>query len=382
MKRPDPERKSRFYFENLDGLRFICFLSVFFFHSFHTEIDSIKDSGVYRIVKFGVFGNGDLGVNFFFVLSGFLITFLLLEEKTRCGRIDILNFWKRRILRIWPLFYFCVGFGFFIFPILKGLMGGRPEETANLESYLLFLNNFDFIDNGPPDASVLGVLWSVAIEEQFYFFWPFVFLLLERQHLKYAFLSLVGISVGFVAMNESIIVRQYHTLSCAGDLAVGAVGALLVQHENFVRGIQRMNKVFLVALYGLVAVIFFFRQEVFSNNIILHAVERPIIASIFLLVILEQSYCSNSLFKMSSFLKVSRLGKITYGLYCLHFLAILITTTTTSIWGLNKGLLQVLILETSIALLLSIMLATASYRFFELPFLRLKDKYAYQKLLS
>jgi peptidoglycan/LPS O-acetylase OafA/YrhL len=91
----------RVYFENLDGLRFLCFLSVFFFHSFHTDFDSIRATDTYHFIKRDIFGNGNLGVNFFFVLSGFLITYLLIEEKNLNGQIDIKRFWLRRILRIW-----------------------------------------------------------------------------------------------------------------------------------------------------------------------------------------------------------------------------------------------------------------------------------------
>ncbi|GIV43810.1 MAG: hypothetical protein KatS3mg035_0933 [Bacteroidia bacterium] len=105
----------KIYFENLDGLRFLCFLSVFFFHSFHTDFDYIKTNYIYHFIKRDLFGNGNLGVNFFFVLSGFLITYLLIEEKKLNGKINILKFWIRRILRIWPLFYLCVIIGFFHF---------------------------------------------------------------------------------------------------------------------------------------------------------------------------------------------------------------------------------------------------------------------------
>ena len=73
--------KKNVYFENLDGLRFLCFLSVFLFHSFTTDLEAISSNPVYHFVKRSLFGNGNLGVNFFFVLSGFLITYLLIEEK-------------------------------------------------------------------------------------------------------------------------------------------------------------------------------------------------------------------------------------------------------------------------------------------------------------
>src|SRR5205085_9627779 len=115
-----------------------------------------------------LFGNGNLGVNFFFVLSGFLITYLLIEEKKLTGKIHIGNFWIRRILRIWPLYFACVFIGFVLFPFAKHMAGGTSAETADPWYYLAFINNFDYIKKGLPDSPGLGVLWSVAIEEQFY----------------------------------------------------------------------------------------------------------------------------------------------------------------------------------------------------------------------
>ena len=92
------------YFKNLDGLRFFCFLSVFFFHSFHTDLESIKNNQTYLFFTKTLFKNGNLGVNCFFVLSGFLITYLLIIEKTTNNNISIYKFWLRRVFRIWPLF--------------------------------------------------------------------------------------------------------------------------------------------------------------------------------------------------------------------------------------------------------------------------------------
>ena len=99
----------KIYFKNLDGLRFLCFLTVFFYHSFQTESANVKSSSVYQFIKFGLAENGFLGVNFFFVLSGFLITYLLIKEKELNKNINIPNFWVRRILRIWPLYFLFSG---------------------------------------------------------------------------------------------------------------------------------------------------------------------------------------------------------------------------------------------------------------------------------
>jgi peptidoglycan/LPS O-acetylase OafA/YrhL len=370
-------QKPRIYFENLDGLRFICFLSVFLFHSFHTDYDSIRNSQGYAFVKWELFGNGNLGVNFFFVLSGFLITFLLISEREFYGRIDILSFWRRRIFRIWPLFYFCVFFGFVIFPFLKSSFGETPNETANPIYYLTFLNNFDFIQKGPPDASVLGVLWSVAIEEQFYFIWPVLLLFLPTRFFPFLFSLVIVISLLFRWFYDNPIYYENHTLSCMGDLAVGAFGAWLVQHETMVSRLKNLRREFIVLIYLLVAGVFFLRGDFSSAYFPLRVFERTFIAFLFLLVILEQNYSERSIFKMRNFENFSRLGVISYGLYCLHFIGILITTTITSKLGWNTQLWQVIFLDTSIALLITVGISSLSYYYFESIFLRMSKKISY-----
>ncbi|MBK8873800.1 MAG: acyltransferase [Bacteroidia bacterium] len=366
------------YFENLDGLRFLCFLSVFFFHSFHTEYDFIKDNPVYTFIKKDLFGNGNLGVNFFFVLSGFLITFLLIEEKKLNRQIDLRNFWIRRILRIWPLFYFCVFFGFVMFPMIKEFFGQVPNETASPLMYLTFLNNFDIIRSGLPDSSVLGVLWSVAIEEQFYLLWPVILFALPVRNYWMAFAAIIVSSLFYRAMNDSPLLHEHHTLSCIGDMAIGAFGAWMIsESKKFKELFENLKKYQIAIIYILFGLVFLFRDEVMFSSFPLRIFERSIIALIMLSIILEQNYAKNSLFKMSDFKRISKLGTITYGLYCLHFIGILVATTITKKLGINTELYQVLFLDTFLALGFTIFIASISYRFYETPFLKLKNKFAY-----
>lgn len=369
------------YFENLDGLRFLCFLSVFFFHSFHTDFDYIKTTDIYHFIKKGIFGNGNLGVNFFFVLSGFLITYLLIEEKKLNGQIDIKKFWIRRILRIWPLFYLCVIIGFFIFPFLKSAFGQEPNESASIGYYLTFTNNFDLIKNGLPDASILGVLWSVAIEEQFYFVWPIILYLLPIKKYYLAFSTIIIGSLIFRGLNNNYMAHEHHTLSCIGDMAIGAFGAWLIQtNENFKTKIQYLKPIYISFIYISFFTVYIFRDEILmNNNLFLNVVERPIIATVILLIILEQCFSDKSIFKMSKFKLLSKWGTISYGLYCLHFIGILIVTTLTKKYSLNTELWQVFIIDTSFALTLTIVISLISYNIFEKPFLKLKDKFAYIK---
>lgn len=368
--------KPKIYFENLDGLRFFCFLSVFFFHSFVTDVVTVGKSPVHHFVKNTLFGNGNLGVNFFFVLSGFLITYLLIKEKSSKGKIHIGHFWIRRILRIWPLYFACVFYGFVIFPYQKHLMGLVSNETANPWYYITFINNFDYIKKGLPDATGLGVLWSIAIEEQFYFVWPLILSLFPVKKFWIPFVVVIAGSLVFRAFNDVPILHELHTLSCIGDMAIGALGAwLILESDKFKTMINNVPRAVIIAFYMAFIFVFLFRDELFLDNFILRVFERSIMSCIMLFIILEQCYASKSFYKMSSFKQASKLGLITYGLYCLHFIVISTTLAITKKLGLNNQVWEVLLLETSISLIITIVISWLSYRYFETPFLKFKDKF-------
>jgi peptidoglycan/LPS O-acetylase OafA/YrhL len=369
--------KNNIYFENLNGLRFMSFISVFFYHSFYTEFKHIKDTSFYHFIKTDIFGNGNLGVNFFFVLSGFLITYLLIEEKKTVGQINITKFWMRRVLKIWPLFYACVFFGFLIFPWIKKHFGITPHETANPLFYVTFINNFDFINKGLPDASILGVLWSVAIEEQFYFIWPIIIYFFTLKKLWIPFLFFISISIIFSAVYDSPLLNEHHTLSCIGDMTIGASGAWLIQmsirFKNYIKGLSKVqiSLIYIVALF-----LFLYREKILSILFVTRIFERFFIAVVFIMIILEQTFSRNSLFKLSKFKTISNLGNITYGLYCLHFIGILIAIKLTAALSLNIYLWQVVFIEPILSLAITIIISKISFHYFELPFLKLKAKFS------
>jgi peptidoglycan/LPS O-acetylase OafA/YrhL len=365
--------KQKIFFPNLDGLRFLCFLSVFFYHSFYTEYSYISGAPFYRFVKYHLLENANIGVNFFFVLSGFLITYLLLEEKRTTLTIRINRFYERRILRIWPLYFFCVFFGFVIFPWLKKMAGQIPMETANPFFYLTLINNFDVLKEGLPDASILGVLWSIAIEEQYYLVWPLFIAAFPPRHLPKVFAIIIIDTFIFRAMNDSFGMHEMHTLSCIGDMTIGACGAYFVQMSNGKEIIAKLSRKTIILIYILFVAIYFFRHDLLFVNYYTRIFERAILAVVILLIILEQCYARNSFFKMSSFQRISKLGTITYGLYCLHFIAILVVLTISRKANFGTGLWQVMVGETLFALVISIIFGKISYRYFEKPFLKLKE---------
>lgn len=368
------------YFDNLDGLRFFCFLSVFLFHSFHTEIPAVKQSGIFNLVKFNLFGNGFLGVNFFFVLSGFLITYLLIKEKQRNGKIHIVNFWIRRVLRIWPLYFACVFYGFVIFPYTKIMAGSQPDETANIWYYLTFISNFDYIHKGLPDSPGLGVLWSVAIEEQFYLVWPVILSFFAVRKFWIPLVTILAGSLVFRAFNDVYKLHEMHTLSCIGDMALGGLGAWLILQKNwFAQKIQNVPRWFIVFMYAAFVFVFLFRDEYLLSNYVIRIFERLLISSIMLFIILEQCYAKNSFYKMGNFKTVSRLGLVTYGLYCIHFIIISLFVGVSKKLGTNTQTWQVLLMEPAVSLILTIIVSFISFKYFETPFLKLKERFDFSR---
>jgi peptidoglycan/LPS O-acetylase OafA/YrhL len=368
---------TKLYFENLDGLRFFCFLSVFFFHSFITDNIKIQQSGVYFFFKTSLFGNGFLGVNFFFVLSGFLITYLLIQEKKTNNFIQVGNFWMRRILRIWPLYFACLFFGFVIFPFVKKLTGGIPAESASPLYYISFLSNFDYIKKGQPDAMGLGVLWSVAVEEQFYLIWPIILSVFPVKKFWIPLLTILICSLVFRAMNDVPILHEMHTISCIGDMAIGGLGAWLIIEKNAFRTrIYYLPKLAIILVYAVFLLIFLFRGKLLLSTYYLRIFERSFTASVILFIILEQCYAKNSFYKMGNFKLATRLGVVTYGLYCLHFIVISGIMGLARWMGWNNEVWEVIILETSVSLFVSVNISLLSYRYFERPFLQLKEKFS------
>lgn len=377
--------KAKIFFPNLDGLRFISFFVVFIYHAHLSIFSYLKDSdpGVYNVIEF-ICRHGNLGVNFFFVLSGFLITYLLIKEKEFTGRIHVPNFYVRRILRIWPLYYLCVVVGFIGFAILKQMSGEPVVENANPWYYIFFGANFDIMHTWPdkPDALLLSVLWSVAVEEQFYLTWPLILSIVPLRHFRLVFPAIMLFSLVFRSMHtgnndHEFAIRYFHTFSVIGDMALGGLLAYLVSYENrFKTFVTEMPKALILLLYLATAGITLFKDEIFVPGwpVIF---ERIVIAFLFGMIILEQNYAKHSLFKMGKFTTMSKLGIYTYGLYCLHFLGLYFAIKIMNMLRLDGSLSWVAFTMIVVALIISVVISLLSYHLYEKWFLRLKDKFAF-----
>lgn len=375
------KHKDRVFFPNLDGLRFFAFFLVYLQHGFGNAVSSGTAQGLLlSSLRQSIFEAGWAGVSFFFVLSGFLITYLLLSEVELNGKVDVIAFYLRRMLRIWPLYYAVLLFGFVLYPAIKSLLGMSSYiEAGNPLYYVFFVGNFDVINlGGGHGAMSTNITWSVAIEEQFYLVWPLLFSRIPQRFYKYIFPSIIVLSAAFrLAYADNGMVLYFHSLSVISDMAVGGGAAYLaIKSSSFKDLFAKMPRAAIMSVYLCGGLLLLFRDQIFITPF-LNMLQRLLFSLLFAFIVCEQNYCRKSFVKMENFKFISKLGIYTYGLYLLHPIVITliegaskisIGRTVTGSLGIGVGI---------VGLILSILLSGASYHWFERRFLDLKRRFTH-----
>jgi peptidoglycan/LPS O-acetylase OafA/YrhL len=356
----------RFYQPELDGLRFYAFLGVFichtlpfdgaFYRRFHLPIPWLWGA----IAK-----SGAAGVDLFFALSAFLITSILLREREETGGISLRRFYLRRVLRIWPLYFLLIALGV----VLAHTMAKQSLPWYYVAGYLLFVGNWVHAVFGRPE-SICSPLWTVSIEEQFYLIWPLLMKTLRRRGMIVAaivtFLLATVCRLGFMLAGSSGGFIYYGSVSRCDSLALGILLALFADR---LPRLTRSARWLLLAggLLGWVASSAWLNEQ--PGPVDIRMVLGRLIVSLAAGAILYA--CLHSHSKLVRGEWVVRLGKISYGLYMLHLTAILIVLSLfRPVWGWQ------LLATKALGFVMTVILAMASYRWVESPFLHLKDKFA------
>jgi peptidoglycan/LPS O-acetylase OafA/YrhL len=376
------ERNEKVFFPNLDGLRSVAFLLVFFRHGFFQAFNYLPVHSIWTDKIISLICNGEDGVSIFFVLSGFLITYLLLAEQKKYGKIHTVNFYIRRCLRIWPLYYVVITFVFFVYPYLKSLAGVATHIAVSRAYYYIFLSNFASIHiqkNSPGfDFMSGGITWSVAIEEQFYLLWPLLFTVVPKKFYAFIFYAVIIICLLFRFENRhDSITLYFHTLSVCGDLAIGGLCAYFSLNKlSFRLFFERLSRKSILLIYASGLAWLFFYDDIFQIDS-LRAFVRIISTLFFAFIILEQNYSVHSFYKFSKIRLLSFWGKYTYGLYLLHPLVLtLLRDVFLEVKFKPSGFLSVFSVGI-IALGISLTVSYLSYEYFEKRFLKLKEKFSF-----
>jgi peptidoglycan/LPS O-acetylase OafA/YrhL len=362
---PTHRPSQKFYRPELDLLRFFAYASVFVHH------------GVFMIAP--VFSNANgFGLSLFFLLSAFLITELLQREKDMTGKIAIREFYIRRCLRIWPLY-----FGFLALSVAVGIVfPGHLAPKGFLLAFILMVGNIYVGRYGFPN-SPSSFLWSISVEEQFYLFWPML-----NRHCSARALRVIAV----LAVPVASVMTYFLARAGASELAIWS--NTIVQFQMFAFGalLSLSLRGIAPSLGGAIRSILFFCgfglwlaaarwSAIFPGAA--HASRAPLAivlgyfgagAGCILIFLAVYGVPSHWIPKPLIYL-----GKISYGLYVFHEISLEIASwvlnrfpqTATSLHHTRFGIAHL-----TLGLLLSIAAAALSYRYFEKPFLRLKEKFA------
>ncbi len=359
----------KFRFQNLDSIRTIAFLSTFCAHAFYTESESIANSSAFKfVISFSHFFS--FGVPIFFVLSGFLITFLMLKEQQEKNIFNLKHFYVRRVLRIWPIYFIVLIFGFIVFPLIRMFVLHQPlEETANPLMYALFLSNFDQLAHVTlPNGVGLGPTWSVSVEEQFYLFWPIILLLFPKKKFGLAILLTLIASVIF---SYSFDLVAKHTIHCMIYLSSGALFGYLVFYQK--EKIQKMTNINSLQ-FSIVLLLLFVLIYASINGIGSYLSVTGIALLIGYIIAFQ---IQNKRFQFQKIPFFEKLGKYTYGLYLYHVICnFIIHILISDLIKLQESQFTVLVLKPILSLGLSLVISFLSYRYLESYFLRLKTKFS------
>jgi peptidoglycan/LPS O-acetylase OafA/YrhL len=331
----------------LDAVRGIAILIVMF-HNYLPQLPSLPLQSLFRY--------GWMGVDLFFVLSGFLITGILFDTKQSAGYFK--NFYARRCLRIWPLYYSVVFGMFVIIPLLSSSIGRMVSARSSpWWAYPIFLQNF-LVDHSSNAVGPLGVTWSVAIEEQFYVVWAVV--------VRYcSYVQLRSIAVAVICLSPVLRfylslhqVNLYSNVFCRLDgLMAGGLIALAVRSDTFLPS-RFLRSAWLSVFIAAPLVV---AAQTFEAGWIMYSMSAVASAGcVYLAMFASQKWLQAAL--ASRWLIYT--GTISYGLYLLHKIPL----DLAQLVHLNRHPFVTLVA----GIAASYGLAILSWNLLEKPFLKLK----------
>ncbi|MBS1532892.1 MAG: acyltransferase [Bacteroidetes bacterium] len=289
------------HFPTLDGIRCFSILLVIFYHL------DLSQNGIYRTVF-----NGDLGVNIFFVLSGFLITTLCIKEKVITSTLNLRKFYLRRMLRILPVAYLFLFVLFILNFFLK-----LNLDYVNFLAAAFFIYNFAFFRNYKNGVPV-GHYWSLATEEQFYIFFPAI---LKKNYVTFLFciLTIIILVPIFIyvqyyvpSLNKPALLFTTHYLLKFNSIACGCFFSVLVFKGYF----NKVGAIKYRFAINLLIILFIFFLDFKTNFDISHIWTNSIASLLIGFFISINIYESNDvIYKLLNSKIAFKIGVLSYSIY-------------------------------------------------------------------
>ena len=363
------------------GLNSLRFMAAFFVLMQHGERIKAKN-GIENFEWLGLFQNGGHAVTFFFVLSGFLITYLLLKERHTTGNIQVKKFYLKRILRIWPLYFLLVFIGTIALPLIFPLLNVQYEMPYTLgQSWYYFVFFLPGLVTFFYGHHFLEPLWSIGSEEVFYLIWAPIFKLFKNK-LFSLLIGIIALKVALSALGLFVIPNALFNYLLGifkfEAMAVGGLGAYLIYTKGSTLNKLTIFKIpYQLIIFSILCVFLLFHSNI-DNTYWNLAFKTPIISPLlidclFLYLILCVSMIDHSIIKLRHKF-FSFLGEISYGIYMYHMLVIFATIHFLKDYFLHLNIWPNVFLFYLITGSFTILIASLSKIYFENYFLNLKKK--------
>jgi len=360
----------RLYFKGLNGIRAIAALIVILFH-----IDLFMPLFKVQPLGYSKYGMAVYGVILFFVLSGFLITYLLISEKDKYNDINIRYFYFRRILRIWPLYYMALIISVLL--ILFGVIDANLFDKKTGQAFLLyslFLSNLAYVMG--LGLLSFAALWSVGVEEQFYLIWPVI--LRKSKNILFSLLIVIAlylvIKVALWYFEEGLLFSfvSHTSIDC---MAIGGIASYIY--------FKKCNSLLSIAYNPIIQIVswgFLVTSIIWKPIHIIALLDYEIHSVFYAIIILNISTNPKSFIDLENSI-LNFLGKISYGIYVYHLIVISVLSVifqNITKHGYNGTLIRIFLYFSIIGITLCI--SYFSLRYYENYFL--KKKIGYSKILS
>jgi peptidoglycan/LPS O-acetylase OafA/YrhL len=380
-RRADPDATlipHRGHLPVLDGVRGIAVLMVIFHHITFAGSPTGKPLAI--LWKVGV--TGWCGVDLFFVLSGFLITGILLDART--GEHYFRNFYGRRTLRIFPLYYCFLALSLFVLPLVASWLHQAPASWPTSPAWFLaYGQNFWIGQHGftaIPEALPIGHFWSLAIEEHFYLVWPLLIWLIPVRALipsAFALIGLcIGLRVGLTRVGFSADAVYVFTFCRMDALLLGAIPAIAVRMWRHITVLRLARVCCVAAVLLLIAMLAYLRGFNWTYPL-MHLYGFTLLAIIFsTLLVLALAASPQSLpGRILRWRLLRTCGKYSYAMYIFHPLVQLIlgwALPLATLESLCRGRDPALLLQGTLILAATAFAAFVSWHLLEKHFLALK----------